>query len=156
MFADRLDERVSAVIVVFLRSLWLWHEKKKESNVFRLIQGWMELLSHAVKGGANKMSVTARANRMLSLSPFIKNSCYLKSLYPQHFFILSFEDLFFCIPSHDHCSFSSTHTLAPSRLHLSVRVTVCQCTVPVLRWMKMLRMLRWMFCFSFVAFQMCY
>lgn len=55
----------------------------------------MELLSHAVKGGANKMSVTARANRMLSLSPFIKNSCYLKSLYPQHFFILSFEDLFF-------------------------------------------------------------
>lgn len=38
------------------------------------------------------------ANRTRSLafgpSPFINDSCYLKSLYPQHFFTLSFEDDF--------------------------------------------------------------
>lgn len=141
---------------VIHRSLWLTSVTWEEERVRRVQTDsriWMELLSHAVKGGANKMSVTARANRMLSLSPFIKNSCYLKSLYPQHFFILSFEDLFFLhsfTRSLLFQQYSHTRTVTPSFECESDCLSMHCSRLLVLHWIYI--MSRWMFFFSF---QMC-
>lgn len=126
----RLQGLIS-VIVVCLRSLWLWHEKKKETNVFRLIQDCESGAPVTCCKGRRKSQSDA-SPRLWPL-PFIKNSCYLKSLYPQHFFILSLEDLFY-LPSFDHCSFSSG-----SCLHCESAWQSMHC------WMETLRMSIWWF-----------
>lgn len=112
---------------------------------------WTELLSHAVKGGANKTP----ANRTLSLAfgppPFIKNSCYLKSLYPQHFFLLFEDD--FSLPSTGSRLFHQRPRAVSWESDLFCRHTV---VVAVMKFFWMSMKCRLVSCcfFSFDAFQM--